>query len=162
MSISFCDDRDVHGFSWLVTDEPATRTSHALASGGSVWLVDPVRHEPALERARNLGRPAAVLQLLDRHNRDCGTLAAELSVPHLTVPDGIPDGPFELVVLRDSNRWRERALWWPETRTLVVPEAIGTNRFFRSGGDPAGVHLLQRLTPPRDAHTLGRKGVADG
>jgi hypothetical protein len=151
VTIRFCDDRGVHGFSWLVADEPATRTSHVLAADGRAWLVDPVRHEPALERARSLGRPAAVLQLLDRHNRDCAALAAELSVPHLTAPDGIPEAPFEVVVLHDSKRWRERALWWPETRTLVVPEAIGTNRFFRSGDDPAGVHLLLRLTPPRAA-----------
>ena len=45
--------------------------------------------------------------------------------------------------------WRESALWWPETRTLVVPEAVGTNRFFTGGKAPAGVHLILRLTPPK-------------
>jgi hypothetical protein len=154
MTIRFCDDRGGQGFSWLVADEPATRTSHVLAAEGRTWLVDPVRNEPALERAHGLGVPAGVLQLLDRHNRDCAALAEELGVPHLTAPDEVPEAPFELVSLRDSKRWRERALWWPDTATLVVAEAIGSNRFFRAGAERVGVHPLLRLTPPRDA--LGR------
>ena len=57
MTIRFCDDRGAHGFSWLV-EEPMTRTSHVLAADGRVWLVDPVRHEPALwsEHARSATR----------------------------------------------------------------------------------------------------------
>ena len=148
--IRFCDDRGSAGFSWIV-DEPATRTSHALAEGGRIWLVDPVRHPPALARACELGKPIAVLQLLDRHNRDCASVAAELGVPHLVVPDAIPESPFEVVALKRTARWRETALWWAAERTLVVPEAIGTNAFFASGGDRAGVHLLLRLAPPRAA-----------
>lgn len=150
MSIRFCDDRGPHGFSWVV-DEPATRTSHALAADGRVWLVDPVRHEPALERAHGLGQPVAVLQLLDRHNRDCAAVAEELGVPHLVTPDALPGTPFETRTLRDAARWRETALWWGAERTLVVAEALGTNRFFRSGRDAIGVHLLLRLRPPREA-----------
>jgi hypothetical protein len=147
--VSFCDDRGAAGFSWIV-DEPATRTSHTLAADGGVWLVDPVRHEPALERARELGEPQAVLQLLDRHNRDCAAIAVELGVPHLVTPDAVPGSPFELVAAKRSKRWRETALWWPSTRTLVVAEAIGTNRFFAAPGERAGVHLLLRFSPPRE------------
>jgi hypothetical protein len=150
VTIRFCDERGAHGFSWLV-EEPMTRTSHALAADGSVWLVDPVRFEPALERARELGRPVAVLQLLDRHNRDCAPLARELGVPHVVVPDVVPGSPFVAIPLRSTKRWRETALWWPAERTLVVAEAIGTNRFFTGGRDTAGVHLLLRASPPRDA-----------
>lgn len=153
MRIELCDDRGDDGFSWIV-DEPATRTSHALAAGGRVWLVDPVRFEPALERAASLGRPAAVLQLLDRHNRDCAAIAQELGVPHLVAPDAVPDSPFEAIPVRRTGRWRETALWWPSTRTLVVAEALGTNTFFAPAGGGAGVHLLLRLAPPRDQ--LGR------
>ena len=148
MQIELCDDRGAAGFSWIV-DEPATRTSHALADGGRVWLVDPLRDDVALERACALGRPAAVVQLLDRHNRDCAAVAAELGVPHLVVPDEVPASPFEAIALTRRRTWRETALWWPATRTLVVAEAIGTNRFFAAGGAAAGVHLLLRLTPPR-------------
>jgi hypothetical protein len=58
MEIRMCDDRGGRGFSWIV-DEPMTRTSHALAVDGHVWLVDPVRYPPALERAAGLGAPRA-------------------------------------------------------------------------------------------------------
>ena len=148
MEIRFCDDRGDKGFSWLV-DDPMTRASHALAADGRVWLVDPVRHEPALARARELGAPAAVLQLLDRHNRDCAEIAAELGVPHLVTPDELPGTPFETIVVRAKASWRERALWWSDERLLVVAEAIGTNRFFRAGDELAGVHLVLRISPPR-------------
>ncbi len=150
MTIRLCDDRGPHGFSWVV-DEPATRTSHALASDGRVWLVDPVRFEPALARVRALGEPAAVVQLLDRHNRDCATVANELRVPHVVVPDAVADSPFEAVPVKRTKRWRETALWWPAEGTLLVAEAIGTNRFFAPPGHHAGVHLLLRLAPPRGA-----------
>lgn len=150
MTIRLCDDRGEHGFSWIA-DEPMTRTSHALAAEGRVWLVDPVRFEPALARARKLGEAAAVLQLLDRHNRDCEEIARELGVPHVVAPDSVPGSPFEAIPLRRARRWHETALWWPAEQTLVVAEAIGTNRFFAAGGDAAGVHLLLRLSPPRDA-----------
>ena len=154
MTIRFCDDRGAQGFSWIV-DEPMTRTSHALAGEGRVWLVDPVRFEPALARARELGEPTAVLQLLDRHNRDCYAVARDLGIPHVVAPDAFPGTPFEAIHLKRAKRWRETALWWPAQRTLAVAEALGTNRFFAAGGDAAGVHLLLRLSPPRDAlHAL--------
>jgi hypothetical protein len=153
VEIRMCDDRGGRGFSWIA-DDPMTRTSHALAAAGQVWIVDPVRHPPALERAMTLGTPLAVLQLLDRHNRDCATIAAELGIPHLVVPDALPGTPFEVVPVRTARGWREIALWWPAEQTLVVAEAVGTNPFFTGGREPAGVHPLLRLAPPRDA--LGR------
>jgi hypothetical protein len=145
---AFCDERGEHGFSWTV-DEPATRTSHALVDDGRVWLVDAVDWSDAIERAAGAGEPAAVVQLLDRHNRDCAAIAERLGVPHLVVPDELGGSPFELVPVRESRLWRERALWWPAARTLVVAEALGTNGFFTGGRGPVGVHLLMRLKPPR-------------
>lgn len=153
MKVRFTDDRGVDGFSWLV-EEPMTRTSHALAAEGRVWLVDPVDWDEAIGRALALGAPAAVLQLLDRHHRDCAALAARLDVPHLVAPPLVADAPFEVVTIRRSRRWQEVALWWPLRDTLVVAEAVGTNPFFTAGHGPAGVHLLLRLRPPRAA--LGR------
>ena len=149
MPIRFCGERGAHGFSWIV-DEPATRASHALALDGRVWIVDPVRFEPALERIHPLGAPAAVVQLLDRHNRDCAAVARELGVPHLVVPDELPESGLEVRQVKRSRRWREVALWSPRLRTLVVADAIGTNRFL-AGSDPAGVHPVLRLAPPRQA-----------
>lgn len=142
----FCDEL-AHGFSWIV-DEPATRTSHALVTGSDVWLVDPVDWPEAIERAVSAGRIAGVLQLLDRHNRDCAAIAARVGVPHLVAPRSVPGSPFDVLEVRRSRRWQEVALWWPAAETLVVAEAIGTNAFYAPAGG-AGVHLLLRLTPPR-------------
>jgi hypothetical protein len=148
MTFRFCDERGARGFSWIV-EERATRTSHALAADGRVWLIDALDWPDAVERARGLGDPAGVIQLLDRHNRDCSALASRLAVPHVLVPDELPDSPFAIVRVKRSKRWAESALWWPAERTLVVAEALGTNRFFTGGTAPVGVHLLLRLTPPR-------------
>ena len=135
------------GFSWL-PDESLRRTSHALADGGSYWLVDPVDVPDAIERAQALGRPAGVLQLLDRHTRDCAALAERLGVPHLRVPAAVPDSPFSVVPVIDIPTWHEVALWWPERRVLVVAEVIGTTKVHRLGDGAAGLHPLVRLTPP--------------
>jgi hypothetical protein len=146
--IRFCDDFGSDGFSWIV-DEPMSRTSHALAAEGKVWLVDPVAWPEALERARTLGEPAAVIQLLDRHARDCAALAEQLGVALHVTPDELPGSPFEVVSVMRRKRWQERALWWPATKTLVVADALGTNAFPTGGKRPVGVHLLLRLTPPK-------------
>ena len=145
--LRYCDERGDDGFSWIV-DERMTRTSHALAAGGNVWLVDPVDWPDAIDRARSLGEPAGVLQLLDRHNRDCKAIAGRLGVPHLVAPDGVPQSPFECIPVLRRKRWAETALWWPERRTLVVAEAVGTGAFFTGGKAPVGVQLVLRLFPP--------------
>lgn len=144
----FCDDLGDHGFGW-VAEEAMARASHALAADGRVWLVDPLDWPEAIERARSLGEPAGVIQLLDRHNRDCAALAERLEIPHHATPDELPGSPFELIPIVHRKRWQERALWWPGARTLVVADALGTNPFFTGGKAPVGVHPLLRLTPPR-------------
>ena len=126
-----------------------TRTSHALAAEGDVWLVDPVDWPEAVARAQSLGRPAGVIQLLDRHNRDSTAIAERLGVPTLVVPRSLPGTPFEIVEIRRSRHWHEVALWWAQRRTLVVAEGLGTNAFFRVGADRVGVHGLLKPTPPR-------------
>jgi hypothetical protein len=148
MTARFCDDRGAAGFSWIV-DEPATRTSHALADEGRVWLVDPVDWPGAVERARSLGEVAAVVQLLDRHARGSAAIAERLGVPRLEVPASLDGTPFEVIEVRRWRHWQEIALWWPARRTLVVADAIGTNGFYTGGRGAAGVHMLMRLSPPR-------------
>lgn len=135
------------GFSWF-PDERLMRTSHALATGAGVWLVDPVDVPEALERAAALGDPAGVLQLLDRHERDCAAIAARLGIPHLRLPAAVAGSPFAVVPVLGLPGWREIALWWPERGALVVAEAIGTNSIHALGRGPAGVHPLLRLAPP--------------
>jgi hypothetical protein len=145
VTFRFCDEL-AYGFSWLA-DDKEQRCSHALLADGRVWAVDPVAWPEAEERIRALGEPAGVLQLLDRHNRDCAAVAERLGVPHLRIPDSA--APFEVIRLVDVRIWHERALWWPKHRLLVVPEVIGTSSFYLSRDQPLAVHLLLRLTPPR-------------
>jgi len=135
-----------HGFTWVV-EERMERASHALVDRGRVWLIDPVAWEPALERAAALGEPAGVLQLLDRHGRDGEAVARRLGVPLTRLPRELPGTPLEPQRLIDRGWWREVVLWWPQARVLVVPEAVGTARYFALGRR-LGVHPLLRLTPP--------------
>ena len=135
------------GFSWFPEDT-LTRTAHALDTGDGVWLIDPVDVPEAIERARALGPPAGVIQLLDRHNRDCAELAERLGVPHLRLPTSVPGSPFAVIEVLEVPRWHELALWWPERRVLVVAEVIGTNHMYRLGDGPAGIHPLLRALAP--------------
>jgi len=140
------------GTTWVI-EESLSRASHALVDGGRVWLIDPVDDAEAMESVVTLGEPAAVVQLLDRHNRDCAAVAVRLGVPHLSLPESLPDSPFQPFALVSWPFWKEVALWWPERQMLVVAEAVGTNRLFSVGAGPVGVHPMLRLLPPR---RLGR------
>src|SRR5947208_2130818 len=106
------------------------RASHAVALDGRVWVIDPVAAERTLERARELGDPAGVVQLLDRHGRDCRAVAEHLGVPRYEVPDRLPAGAaFEVLPLLRRRWWHEVALWYPEQWTLVCAEAVGTAQY---------------------------------
>jgi hypothetical protein len=140
------------GLTWVI-DEPMQRACHALvAPDGGVWLIDPARDEAALAEVAQLGSPAGVLQLLDRHNRDCAALAQELGVRHWRTPEVLHGGgelPFEPRRVVWNRLWREVALWWPERRALVVSESLGTVSAFAVGDGPVGVHPMRRFSPPK-------------
>jgi hypothetical protein len=149
-AIAFCDDM-TSGFGWIAA-EPGLlqRTSHALAVDGRVWLVDPVGGPGVEERVCALGEPAGVLQLVDRHPRDCAALAHRLGVPHHRLPfRGVPGAPFEVRKVLDVPGWREAALWWEVERVLVCTEALGTAPYFRAPDEALGVHPFLRLYQPR-------------
>jgi hypothetical protein len=138
------------GFTWIAPEPPLMeRASHALVADGRVWVVDPVDYPGLDDALRARGAVAAVVQLLDRHPRDCAALAARLGVPHLRLPTGIPASPFEVVSAMSFPKWREVALWWPGARVLVVPEAVGTVPYYRARSENLAVHPMLRLTPPR-------------
>jgi len=124
------------------------RSCHAIASDGRVWLVDPVTDDEALDAAEALGDVAGVIQLLDRHNRDCTSLARRYDVPHLRLPEQLPDAPFAVLKTVWLPGWRELALWLPSQSALVVSEAVGTGAYFALAGRPAGIHPMLRLRPP--------------
>ena len=97
------------GMSWFES-AGIFRASHALVDDGRVWIVDPIDTGDALERVRGLGEPAAVVQLLNRHNRDNAAVAKRLGVPHLKVPRVLPDTPFSVLNLDWGPAWKEVAL----------------------------------------------------
>lgn len=150
----FCDEWEA-GVGWIAPEpEFIERASHAVASGGRVWVTDPLDGEGVVERIRALGEPAGVVQLLDRHDRDSAAIARRLGVPHHLTPfEGVEGAPFEVVKIANLPRWREVALWFPAERTLVCGDSLGTAAYYRAPGEPLGVHPGLRLTPPR---RLGR------
>ena len=101
------------------------------------------------ERIRALGEPEAVVQLLDRHERDSAAVAARLGVPHLRMELDAHGGAGRLVRIVWNRVWKEVAFWEPERRVLVVADALGTVGYFIAPGEAIGVHPLLRLRPPR-------------
>lgn len=157
LEIAFCDETEL-GFGWVAAEPPLLqRASHALVADGRTWLVDPVAGPGVEERVRGLGEPAGVLQLVDRHDRDCAALAERLGVPHLRVPfAGVPGCPFETRTVLNVPGWREVALWWEDEGVLVCTEALGTVPYFRAPDEPLGVHPFLRLYQPRGLRDLAK------
>ena len=151
MDVSFSSGPD-DMVTWVASDPGfMQRASHALVADGATWLVDPVDQPDVRALLGSLPAVAGVLQLLDRHGRDCAPMAADLGVPLIQVPrHDVPGAPFEVIVVRDGRGWHESALWWPARSALVVAEAIGTPPYFRSRPDQViGPHPMMRVSPPR-------------
>jgi len=154
-------DETDSGLGWL-EETSLARTSHALVHEGRLWLIDPIEPRELEERVLALGEPAGVIQLLDRHERDSVALATRLGVPLHVVPRELPGTPFEFRPVLRNRFWHEVALWWPERRTLVCADALGTIPFFRAGSERVGAHPLLRLLPPRSLLDLDPEHVLVG
>ena len=130
----------------------ATPSASARASG-KVWIIDPVDVPGLDERIATVaagGEIAGVLQLLDRHERDCGKLSERHGAPLHRIPfGGIAGSGLEAVKVVDNRFWKEVAIFSPADRALIVPEAVGTAPYFRAGSERVGIHPMLRLTPPR-------------
>jgi hypothetical protein len=153
MQVRLCDQQE-WGFGWIAA-EPALiqRCSHAVSLDGKVWIFDPVDGGGVEERIRELGEPAGVVQLLDRHARDCASLALRLGIPLHRIPlAGVPGTSFRPVLIVHNRWWQEVAIWWPERQVLVVADALGTFDYFTAPGEQLGVHPVLRIAPP---HRLG-------
>jgi hypothetical protein len=144
----FVDELEDGSFGWN-EEARMRRTGHALVAGGRVWLLDPFEADDVEGRVRALGEPAGVIQLLDRHARDCAAIASGLGIPLHVAPHAVADAPFVFLPVLSWRYWREVALWWPERRVLACADALGTIPFFRAGAEPIGVHPFLRLLPPR-------------
>ena len=148
---------------WIIADELVRRTSHALADEEGIWLVDPLDWQGLDEWVAGHGEVRGVIQLLDRHARDGKALAERFGVPLHRVPREPPPGsPFHVLRVLDMPTWHEVALWWPERRTLVCADALGTARYFLAPGEALGVHPLLRLKPPRRLRDLPAEHVLCG
>jgi hypothetical protein len=122
-----------------------------------VWLFDVLDVDGVDERVRELGEPAAVVQLLDRHGRDCARVAERLGVPlHVT-----PRTVSSMLRVVWIPGWREVAAFL-DGRVLVVGDALGTAPYFRAPGERLAVHPGLRLWPPRSLRRLQPEHVLCG
>ncbi|WP_323190336.1 hypothetical protein [Halostella sp. PRR32] len=162
-------DRWNGGVGWIAhPDETMQRASHALVNDGEVWLVDPVDCDGLDDLIAPFGDVAGVVVLLDRHTRDADALASrhDVSVHLPRTLSGVADDihartktfdktlgntNFHAIPVVDNPIWHEVALYDADSRTLVVPEAVGTVDYFRTGSARLGVHPMLRALPPRDA-----------
>ncbi|MFB6162888.1 MAG: hypothetical protein ABEJ86_05560 [Halococcoides sp.] len=157
---------------WIADpDERMERASHAISVEGETWLIDPVACEGLHERLDDRPPVAGVAVLLDRHRRDADLLARSFDVP-VAIPEAMDiDDAFDAPVHRidgtlgetaiqvetliDWPVWTEATAYHESSETLIVPEAVGTAAYERSGGERVGIHPALRLIPPR---SLGRFG----
>lgn len=148
---SLAFDGPIDGILSWIHPEPEfmQRAGHAVSVDGRVWLIDPPDGDGLVERIAELGEPAGVLQVLDRHPRDCQALATRLRVPlHVTPFDGVPGAPFATFDISRLPLWKEVGLWFADRRILVVPEALSAAEGMTAPGEAVGVHPLRRLLPP--------------
>ena len=152
------EDHDV-GFSWMPDPgEQMKRACHVvrlgLRSQQQVWVVDPVDVPGLDERIAALAGDSGVtgvLQLLDRHDRDCAKLAERVGAPLHRLPfDGIAGSGLEAIRVVSNPAWKEVAIWSESDQTLIVSESVGTAPYYRAGDERVGVHPFRRLTPPHD------------
>ncbi len=150
MPVRFCDEHE-WGFGWIAEEpEFLERCSHALAVDGKVWLFDPIAGEGVIDRIQRLGEPAGVVQLVDRHSRDCAKLALELHIPLHRVPFVVvPETPFRPLQIVRNRYWHEIAIWWQERQILICGDALGTVPYFLAPGERLAVHPFLRLFPPQ-------------
>lgn len=160
-------DRTDDGVGWIAyPDETMQRASHALAVDGGVWVVDPVDAEGIDDLFAEYGDVAGVVILLDRHKRDAAAIArrhdasvwvpsfmdgvsGELDAPVEQFRHDLADTGFGVHEVVNNRFWQEALLYNEDSGVLVVPEAVGTTEYFRTGDRPLGVHPVLRPVPPK-------------
>lgn len=173
-------DRWEHGVGWIAhPDETMQRASHAIESGGDVWVVDPVDARDIDDLFAEFGDVAGVVILLDRHTRDADGIATRHDVS-VHVPrwmSGVEkkiDAPVEqlhtelgetgygVLQVLDLPFWQEAALYGEDTGVLVTGDALGTAGYFLAGSERLGVHPMLRLFPPKKLGRLSPEQILVG
>lgn len=170
-------DRWDGGVGWIAyPNEQMQRASHALVGSDSdgndgVWLVDPVDSDTLDELLSEFGPVLGVLVLLDRHKRDAAAIARRhdvsvhrpswmrtiddsIDAPVTTLGSELGDTGYSVRKRIDLPVWKEAVLYRPDDGTLLVPESLGTVRYFCAPGERLGVHPILRFTPPTDLTKL--------
>jgi glyoxylase-like metal-dependent hydrolase (beta-lactamase superfamily II) len=177
------------GFGWIAhPGELMQRSSTALADGGRVWLIDPLRTDGRGGEAGGgidgeiaaLGQVVGVIISFAGHDRDGAWFANLYGVPvylprHLPplrfdarverVAARVPDSPLQLVPScgRGLLGWfRDTAVWWPAQRTLAIGDTLGTCPYYLLPGERLAVHPVRRLQPPTELLTLTPERVYGG
>ena len=171
-----------HGFAWMPRPRSLMeQSSTALAEGGRIWLVDPVRDAGLEEALQGLGKVVAVVMTIGWHDRDVGWFATLYGVPvyahrslyvlpHVKtaverVDEAVPESPLRIIPCGGRGvfgAWRETAIWWPEQRTLVTGDSLGTASYFIQPGQEIAVHPLRRLSPPFELRDLPAERLFPG
>jgi len=130
---------------------PASRKNMAEAIAASLRPLFCLLPDPRIAETltRRSSERCGSSNSLDRHNRDCEKVAKRLGIKHVVLPLELRGTPFEAIEVVDNRIWKERALWWKKTKTLVVAEAVGASKMFNPSGAGVGVHIGLRATPPR-------------
>jgi len=174
-------DRRDSGVGWIAyPEESMQRASHAVVGeNDGLWLVDPVDADGLDDLLAEYGEVEGIVLLLDRHKRDADELARRHEVPvyianWMTGVSGDLDAPVERVrtdlgesgygvyKLVDNPLWQEAVMFAEHDHTLVVPEAIGTAEYFRTGDRPLGVHPALRIKPPRKLRRFDPERIVVG
>ena len=169
------------GLSWQpAPGELLERSSTALGAEGRVWLIDPLRASGIEDQIAALGKVAGVVITFGLHDRDADWFAARYGVPVYGHPSlrlagvrspvvhvegRVPDSLLLIVTCpgRGPLRWwRETAIWWPEMRTLVTGDAIGTAAYFPLPGREVAVHPVRWLSPPIELRPLPAERLHPG
>lgn len=154
------------GFSWIAyPDEQARRASHGIHTETGVWLVDPVDAKGLDDQVTEWGDVSGVVVLHDRHTRDAVKITRrhdiavsvpkwmkktieKIDAPTEPIEETLPETDYGVRQLINTADWEEAFLVHERTKTVIVPESVGTLPSFRVGDNELGVHPSLE-EPPR-------------
>lgn len=162
------------GLSWIAhRTEDGQRASHALQTEEGVWILDPLDAPNVDELVEPLGDVAGVAVLTCWHARDAGALARRHDVAvHIpgwmgrieervaapieryTLAPGGPESSFDTLACRPLPGWQEVFLYHEPSKTLVIPDSLGTTPQNLVDGERLGLAALRRLQPPTQLRGL--------